>query len=59
MDFGVYCCVFIVVIGLGEVVYVGWRGGYGCIVEIDYGYGFCICYVYFYEIVVCWGDIVE
>jgi len=59
MDFGAYRRAPIVATGPGEVVYAGWRGGYGRTVEIDHGYGFRTRYAHLHEIAVRRGDTVE
>jgi len=40
MDFGSYRMAPIVATAPGKISYVGWRGGYGRVVEIDHGHGF-------------------
>jgi murein DD-endopeptidase MepM/ murein hydrolase activator NlpD len=59
MDYGAYRRAPIVATGPGEVIYAGWRSGYGRCVEIDHGYGFITRYGHLHEIAVRRGDTVE
>lgn len=59
MDFGAYRRAPITATGPGEIVYAGWRSGYGRVVEIDHGYGFMTRYGHMHEIAVRRGDTVE
>ena len=59
LDFGAYRRAPIVATGPGEVIYAGWRSGYGRTVEIDHGYGFVTRYAHLHEIAVRRGDQVE
>ncbi|MFS2318806.1 peptidoglycan DD-metalloendopeptidase family protein [Maricaulis sp. D1M11] len=59
MDFAAYRRAPIVSTAPGEVVYAGWRSGYGRFVEIDHGYGFRTRYGHLHEISVRRGDTVE
>ncbi len=59
LDYGAYRRAPIVATGPGEVIYAGWRGGYGRTVEIDHGYGFVTRYAHLHEIAVRRGDSVE
>jgi len=59
LDFGAYRRAPIIATGPGEVIYAGWRSGYGRVVEIDHGYGFVTRYGHMHEIAVRRGDIVS
>lgn len=59
VDFAAYRRAPIVATGPGEVIYAGWRSGYGRTVEIDHGYGFVTRYGHLHEIAVRRGDTVE
>ncbi len=59
LDFGAYRRAPIIATGPGEVIYAGWRSGYGRTVEIDHGYGFVTRYAHLHEIAVRRGDSVE
>ncbi|MBR9825503.1 MAG: peptidoglycan DD-metalloendopeptidase family protein [Alphaproteobacteria bacterium] len=56
LDFGAYRRAPIIATGPGEVIYAGWRSGYGRTVEIDHGYGFVTRYAHLHEIAVRRGD---
>lgn len=59
LDFAAYRRAPIVATAPGEVIYAGWRGGYGRFVEIDHGFGFRTRYGHLHEIAVRSGDRVE
>lgn len=59
LDFAAYRRAPILATGPGEVIYAGWRSGYGRTVEIDHGYGFVTRYGHLHEIAVRRGDTVE
>jgi len=58
-DFAAYRNAPIVAPAAGEVVYAGWRAGYGRTVEVDHGYGFRTRYGHLHSIDVRRGDEVE
>lgn len=43
----------------GTVVFAGWKGGYGRVVEIDHGFGISTRYAHLYSIEVKVGDVVD
>lgn len=45
--------------GPGKVVYAGWRGRYGRLVEIDHGYGLKTRYAHMHKIFVKKGEVVD
>lgn len=59
VDFAAYRRAPIIATGPGQVVYAGWRNGYGRTVEIDHGYGFMTRYGHMNAIAVRRGDVVE
>jgi murein DD-endopeptidase MepM/ murein hydrolase activator NlpD len=58
-DFAAFRNAPIVAPAPGEVVYAGWRAGYGRTVEVDHGYGFRTRYGHLHAIDVRRGDEVE
>ncbi|WP_306016575.1 M23 family metallopeptidase [Oceanicaulis sp. MMSF_3324] len=58
-DFAAFRNAPIVAPAPGEVVYAGWRAGYGRTVEVDHGYGFRTRYGHLHSIDVRRGDDVE
>jgi murein DD-endopeptidase MepM/ murein hydrolase activator NlpD len=58
LDMGAYRLAPIVAAAPGQVTYVGWRGGYGRVVEIDHGHGFRTRYGHLQRATVQRGDTV-
>lgn len=58
MDFYVKVGDLVMVVVEGVVSFVGVKGGYGNVVDVDYGNGYVICYVYNLCLVVKVGDLV-
>lgn len=58
LDMGAYRLAPIVAAAPGQVTYVGWRGGYGRVVEIDHGHGFKTRYGHLQRATVQRGDTV-
>ncbi len=56
LDFGAYRLAPIVAAAPGRVSFVGWRGGYGRVVEIDHGHGFKTRYGHLHRQYVRRGD---
>ncbi len=59
LDFTAYRGAPILAAAPGQVVYAGWRAGYGRTVEIDHGYGFKTRYAHLHTLDVRRGDDVE
>ncbi len=58
LDFGAYRLAPIMAAAPGQVTFVGWRGGYGRVVEIDHGHGFKTRYGHLQRATVQRGDTV-
>jgi murein DD-endopeptidase MepM/ murein hydrolase activator NlpD len=58
LDFGAYHLAPIMAAAPGQVSFVGWRGGYGRVVEIDHGHGFKTRYAHLQRATVQRGDTV-
>lgn len=58
LDLGAYHLAPITAAAPGRVTYVGWRGGYGNVVEIDHGHGFKTRYGHLQRTTVQRGDTV-
>ncbi len=56
LDFGAYRLAPIVAAAPGRVSFVGWKGGYGKVVEIDHGHGFVTRYGHMHSTNVKRGD---
>ncbi len=56
MDFGAYRLAPITAAAPGRVSFVGWRGGYGRVVEVDHGHGFRTRYGHLHRANVRRGD---
>jgi murein DD-endopeptidase MepM/ murein hydrolase activator NlpD len=58
LDFGAYHLAPITAAAPGQVTFVGWKGGYGRVVEIDHGHGFKTRYAHLQRATVQQGDTV-